>query len=34
MDGHRKKRIRGLEDVFAVDREMRGLAIQTLQKRL
>jgi 1-deoxy-D-xylulose-5-phosphate reductoisomerase len=34
MDGHRKNKIRGLEDIFAVDRQMRELTIQTLQKRL
>jgi 1-deoxy-D-xylulose-5-phosphate reductoisomerase len=34
MDGHRKNKIRGLEDIFAVDRQMRERTIQTLQKRL
>jgi 1-deoxy-D-xylulose-5-phosphate reductoisomerase len=34
MDGHRKNKIRGLEDIFAVDRQMKERTIQTLKKRL
>jgi len=34
MDGHRKNKIRGLQDILTVDRQIRELTIQTLQKRL